>query len=232
MTPRQFSTQGIVLGRTDYGEADRILTFLTPDYGKVKAMAKGVRKAGAKLAGAIELFSVTDIAVVAGRGEIGTLISARLVKHYGNIVKDIERTSKAYELLRLTDKSTEARAESGYFDLLRGALESLNDHQIDAELTEAWFKMQLLKLAGHTPNLRTNREGAELAKSNSYSFDYDKMAFMPNTNSEFNTNHIKFLRLGFGNHSPKALQRINDIKKIVHNTQALIDTILKTYIHI
>jgi len=50
---KRINTHGIVLARTDFGEADRILTFLTPDNGKVKAIAKGVRKQKSKMAGGI-----------------------------------------------------------------------------------------------------------------------------------------------------------------------------------
>ena len=230
--PSQFSTQGIILARTDFGEADRMLTFLTPDYGKLKAAAKGVRKAGAKLAGAIELFSVTDITLVMGRGEVDTLISARLQRHYGNIVKDIERTNTAYELLRLTDKSTESRPESTYFDLLNQALEALNDGRIDTELTELWFKMQLLKIAGHAPNLRNDEGAKKLVQSKAYRFDLDGMCFKAAKKGDFDTDHIKFLRLGFSNNTPKALQRIDKVKTLINDCLPLIDTILKTYVRI
>src|SRR4051794_34279516 len=101
-----YTTQGIVLNRTDFGEADRILTFLTDDHGKVKAMARGVRKAKAKLAGSIELFSVSDLSLIPGRRDMDTLISARLIKHYGNIVRQLERTKVAYDFLKLSDKAT------------------------------------------------------------------------------------------------------------------------------
>src|SRR5580765_2280386 len=101
----QVATQGIILTRTDYAEADRIITFLTPDHGKLKAIAKGVRKAGAKLAGAVELFGISDISFVIGRGEISTLTSARLIRNYGNIVKDINRTTAAYEFLKIINKA-------------------------------------------------------------------------------------------------------------------------------
>ncbi|MDO8591465.1 MAG: DNA repair protein RecO, partial [bacterium] len=69
----RYVTQGIVLSRTDFGEADRILTFLTNDHGKVRAIAKGVRKSKSKLAGGIELFSISDLTLIIGRGEINTL---------------------------------------------------------------------------------------------------------------------------------------------------------------
>jgi DNA repair protein RecO (recombination protein O) len=72
---QQLQTRGIILSRTDFGEADRILTVLTPQQGKLRLMAKGVRKIKSKLAGGIELFSVSDITYIRGKGELGTLIS-------------------------------------------------------------------------------------------------------------------------------------------------------------
>jgi DNA repair protein RecO (recombination protein O) len=107
----QILTRGIVLSRTDYGEADRILTLLTPDQGKIRLIAKGVRKIKSKLAGGIELFSVSDVTFIRGRGDIGTLVSARLDTHYGTIVKDIERVQLGYDLIKQINKSTEDQPE-------------------------------------------------------------------------------------------------------------------------
>ena len=70
------TTKAIVLSRVDYGDSDRIITILTPEYGKLSLMAKGVRKINSKLAGGIELFSVFDAGFVMGRGEIGRLTSS------------------------------------------------------------------------------------------------------------------------------------------------------------
>jgi len=58
---KQFVTTGLVLSRTDFGEADRIITVLTPDHGKLRLMAKGVRRMKSKLAGGIDLFTVSDL---------------------------------------------------------------------------------------------------------------------------------------------------------------------------
>src|SRR3954464_12617433 len=127
---KQFLTKGIVLSRTDYGEADRILTLLTPEQGKLRLMARGVRRAKSKLAGGIELFSVSDITFIRGRGDIGTLISARLNKHYANIVKDIDRVQLGYELIKQLNKATEDEPEEGYFHLLNQALETLDNKEI------------------------------------------------------------------------------------------------------
>lgn len=231
---RSYITKGIVLTRTDFGEADRILTFLTNDHGKIKAIAKGVRRAKAKLAGSIELFSVSDLTLIPGRRDIDTLISARLVKHYGDIVKDIERTTLAYELLRLTNKATEEQPEPAYFDLLKQALISLNDSELGTQLINLWFNMQLLKIAGHTPNLHTERSGTKLKVTGTYDFHMDHMHFVPEAAEQgpYTASHIKFLRLGFSAARPNVLRRVSGVDKLISATQPLVQTMLKSYVRI
>src|SRR5262245_10052748 len=122
---KQLVTEAIILSRTDYGEADRILTLLTPDQGKLRVLAKGVRRVKSKLAGGIELFSISTIIFIRGRGEIGTLISTRLVKHYAHIVADLDRTMAGYELIKEINKVTEDEPGPEYFMLLRQVFEVL-----------------------------------------------------------------------------------------------------------
>lgn len=231
---RSYTTKGIVLTRTDFGEADRILTFITPDRGKLKAMARGVRKAKAKLAGSIELFSVSDLTLISGRGDIETLISARLIRHYDAIVKDIERTTIAYELLRVINRATEDQPEPAYFELLRGALAGLADINTAPKLTELWFQMQLLKLSGHSPNLRTDRSGAKLTASKTYDFHMDHMHFVPEAAEQgpYNASHIKFLRLGFSANQPRLLGRVQGVEAVADATQPLVRTMLQAYVRI
>ena len=75
--PRDLRTEAIVLRRTDYGEADRILQLLTPE-GKKSVVAKGVRREKSKLAGGIELFSVSEVVIHEGKGDLGILTGAKL----------------------------------------------------------------------------------------------------------------------------------------------------------
>ena len=70
---KQISTTGVILSRVNYKEADRILGVITPNYGKVRLMARGVRKIKSKLAGGIELFSISSLNYVNGKGDISTL---------------------------------------------------------------------------------------------------------------------------------------------------------------
>lgn len=200
----------MVLARTDFQEADRILTILTPDHGKLRAIAKGVRRPRSKLAGGIELFSVSDLTVLPGRGELGMLISSRLLIHFGNIVKDINRTMLGYELLKRMNRLTEDAAGQEYFNLLRAAFRGLDDLELSYELVELWFTMQLLKITGHTPNLRTDDKDNKLLVDQTYVFNFDDMAFQQQPEGPFNANHIKLLRLGYGTESPEVLKQVTD----------------------
>jgi len=230
---KQFSDKAVILTRTDFGEADRIITFLTARHGKVKAIAKAVRKSKSKLAGGIELFSVSDITVIVGRGEINTLISTRLVKHYANIVKDLARTQLAYEFIRLLNKNTETAAEFAYFKLIKTGFEALDDSSIDPELTALWFNMQLLKIAGHAPNLRSDSRGAKLKSSATYGFRLDDMHFAPQESAgDFTEHHIKFLRVGFAARGPRVLARVVEASKLAEATQPLIQTMLKSSLRV
>lgn len=229
---KRFVTRGIILNRTDYGEADRILSFLTSDHGKVKAIAKSVRKSKSKLAGGIELFCVSELTLIVGRGEVNTLISSRLVRHYGNIVKDIERTKAAYEVLRMINRATQDQPEPAYFKLLDHTLAALDDPTLDQELSRLWFNMQLLKLAGHMPNLRSDLAGAKLAVSKYYSVNLDQMRFEPAKSGSFNAKHIKFLRLGFGAAKPRILQRVEGAGELVSTCAPLIETMLRSHVRI
>jgi DNA repair protein RecO (recombination protein O) len=225
----QVVTEGIVLSRTNFGEADRIITMLTPDRGKVRLMAKGVRKIKSKLAGGIELFSVSQISFIPGKGDIHTLISSRLKKHYGNIVHDINRTMLGYELLKRINRATEDATESDYFDLMKISLITL-DGSLQINLLEMWFDAQLLRLAGHQPNLLTDLQGKRLQADQLYTFDFDNMAFAQADQGLLTPDHIKFLRLVFGLREPLALGQVSDAHKVIGPCTQLIGTMRQQFI--
>jgi len=228
---KRLITRGIVLSRTEYGEADRIVTMLTPDQGKLRLMVRGARRLKSKLAGGIELFSVSDITFMPGRGDMGTLISARLSRHYANIVKDIDRVQLGYELIKQLDRATEDSPESDYFDLLGQAFAALDDSAVPPELIRVWFQAGLLKLAGHEPNLLTDAAGQKLAADRRYNFDYDAMAFMAQSRGGFAADHIKFLRLLFSGHQPQTLTQVQNLKTLLPACQRLVQTSFQLHIN-
>ncbi len=224
---KQQITTGIVLTRVDYGEADRILTILTPDQGKLRLMARGARKIKSKVAGGIELFSVSEINYMHGRGEIGTLLSAHLQTHYNGILTDIDRVQLGYKLINMLHRATEDQPEPEYFMLLMYSFTALADHQIATNLIDIWFQAQLLKIGGHTPNLHTEVNGHELQADKTYNFDYQQVAFFVSGEGKFTPDHIKLLRLFFGPNTPQAIIRVDQLESLFPQIAPLI-TILKT----
>lgn len=224
---KQIITTGIILGRTDYGEADRILTVLTPDRGKLRLMARGVRKVKSKLAGGIELFSTSNITYIEGKREIGTLISTRLIKHYAAIVKDIDRVQLGYELIKLLNKVTEDHPEAEYYQLLEQAFAALDDPGVDPELIRVWFQAQLLRLGGHAPNLGTDAGGNKLEPDAAYNFDFESMAFTPQVAGKFRAAHIKTLRLLFSGNVPGGISRVQGLNGLLTGLAPLVAAMLQ-----
>ncbi|PID31842.1 DNA repair protein RecO [Candidatus Saccharibacteria bacterium] len=205
---KQVVTDAIVLSRTDYQEADRILTLLTPDHGKLSVIAKGVRRAKSKLAGGIELLAVNEITYIDGRSDIKTLRSARMRQYYDKIVTQLPRTMLAYDLLKRIHRVTEDDTEPEYYHILQASLAGLNNLGCDPDRTEAWSIVHLLMISGHTPNLRTDAAGEPLVAGQRYNYDFDASLFVPHDAGAFGADHLKLLRLAYASQSPQALCQV------------------------
>jgi len=191
---KQLTSPAIVLRRTNYGEADRIVTFLTPA-GKVKALVKGVRRSKSKLAGGIELFSESTITFLETRGDLQRIVSTRLDTHWGEIVGDLQRMMFGYEAMKQLDKLLEDDADRAYYELLKQTLEGLADLEMPLATVEVWFYLRLLKLQGHEPNLETDAHGAKLLPDSLYAFSFEDMCFVPSSSGQYRPEDIKLLRL-------------------------------------
>ncbi len=230
MLMNQLKTKAIVLSRRNYRETDRIITVLTPNYGKLTLIARGVRVMKSKLAGGVELFTLNDISFIRGRGEMSTLVSGRMDKNFPNIITDINRVREGYELLKTIDKTTEDEAEEEYFQLLLNSLEGLNDLTIGLDLIRLWFMSRLIAVSGHEPNLATDLSGNRLQESSSYGFDPGVMTFTDQNGGKFSSLHIKFLRIAFAANSPQVLNRINGANKLTSDVLPLITSIRQMYL--
>lgn len=223
-------TQSIVLSRLQYGEADRILKLLTRDQGKITVMARGVRKVKSKLAGSIELFGVSEIGYVQGKGDMGTLVTARLSKHFPGIMSDIDKTMMGYEILKTINKITEAGCDSSYFDFAVSSLEGLAGLSGASDLVgfRVWFGMQLLSLMGHAPNIDTAQDGSPLREGAAYQFHFDDMAFYETPRGSYNDLHIKLLRIA-QQRKLSTFLRIKQLETHVAPLEPLVRTMLAKY---
>jgi len=187
-------TKAIVLRRTNYGEADRILQLLTAD-GRRSVMARAVRKERSKLAGAIELFTVSDVVIGEGKGELGILTSAKLVHFYRHILEDYDRLQFGYQAIKLVARASEAVDEPEWFELLEETLAGLDAKTIPQALIETWFYLRYASLLGHELNLEIDTEGMKLQSSGTYRYDVAEQGLRSVGGGELEGEHIKLLRL-------------------------------------
>lgn len=187
-------SRAIVLRRTNYGEADRIIDLLTPS-GRISVIARGVRKEKSKLAGGIELFAVCDVVVGEGKGELKTLISARIIAFYGNILLSFDRMQFAYEVLSQVAKASSSLATKDWFEIVSEVLEELHVGKVPLNLAETWYYIRVVQVLGEELNTLRDCEGAKLHPDKTYVYDNQEKCFRVDQKGTITENHIKILRL-------------------------------------
>ena len=90
---------------------------------------------------------------------------------------------------------------------------------------------QLLKINGHMPNLNTDSAGLSLDPDLSYSFDFDEVSFATNARAQFNSKHIKLLRLLFGNYHLKQISRVENIENMLSDIREIIEKLFNNHLH-
>lgn len=187
-------TRAIVLRRTNYGEADRILQLLTPE-GKRSVMARGVRREKSKLAGGIELFAVCDVVITEGKGELGILTSARLVQFYRHILEDYDTMQFAYEVVKQVGRASEMVDEPEWYDVLAEVLMALDSLTISRQLVQTWFYLRYAALLGHELSLTHDTTGQPLRPDVRYMYDESEMGLREAREGNIAADQIKLLRL-------------------------------------
>lgn len=209
-------TKAIVLRRTNYGEADRIVQFLTPENGVLSVMAKGVRREKSRLAGGIELFATCDVTVGSGRGELGILTASRMDKFYSHIMTDYDRLQFGYDAVKQVASVAATVDEPAFYDLLEQTYQSLDDTTIDVRLTKAWFWLQLAILLGVGMNLATDVNGMKLVEDARYNFSEFDHGFVFNEKGMFGSEHIKLLRI-LSAQSPRVAAHVSGLGDLIND---------------
>lgn len=150
---RSYRTRGLVLRTHKLGEADRIITLITPN-GLVRAVAKGVRRTSSRLGATLEPFMEVDAQLVMGRN-LDVVSQAQLRHPYGQLlVTDYGSYTIANAIVEIAEKLLEADAESTaqQYRLLHGAIALLSKHQIDSGAVLDSYILRALSIAGWAPS--------------------------------------------------------------------------------
>lgn len=217
MAGREEKTLAIVLRRTNYGEADRILQLLTPN-GKRGVLARGVRKERSKLAGGVELFSVSEVIIREGRGELGMLTGARLVEYFDALVKDLELIELAGTMMRVVNRRAEQVDAPEFFDLLRQALRAMQRHAGETgvwkEVLAAWWQINLARASGEEANLCFDVVGQKLEAEGRYAWNAELEALERQERGQIGAEAIKFLRV-LNSVSAEMALRVRGIEEVI-----------------
>lgn len=134
------------------GEADRIVTLLTRQHGKVRAVARGVRRTGSKFGARLEPFMVADVQFYEGR-TLDTITQAVTLGSYGaEITADYASYTAANAMVETADKLTETEPSLQQYLLLVGALRSLARGEHGPALTLDSYLLRALSMAGWAPS--------------------------------------------------------------------------------
>jgi DNA repair protein RecO (recombination protein O) len=149
---RTYRAEAIVLKTNDFAEADRILVLFTRHFGKVRVVAKGIRRATSRMAGHAEPLTHATYQLARGR-ELDVLTGAEARAIYPQMRGDLGLIAAGWYVAELVDRFTADRVPSApLFDLLETALRAL-DAGVAPPTVCRWFDLHLLDRSGFRPEL-------------------------------------------------------------------------------
>jgi DNA repair protein RecO (recombination protein O) len=150
--PRNYQTDAIIIKKTKLGEADTILTFYTPNLGKIQGFAKSLRKTKSKMAGHLELITHSRVSFARGRN-LDTVTGAQTIDSFVPLKTDFRLMSYAQYVIELVNQFTPENSEDqALFRLLLDTLHNLCQTD-DIEMLLRYFELHLLGEVGYRPQL-------------------------------------------------------------------------------
>ena len=149
MQPERFVTCGLVLRETDTRDADKILTVLTPDRGKLAVIARGARRKGSRVAAACQLLAYSEMTLYE-RGQWTMLDAANTIELFGGLRQDLTALSLAAYFAELTEAVADG-CGGDVLPLLLNALYALSALRKPPQLVKPAFELRLMALSGFEP---------------------------------------------------------------------------------
>jgi DNA repair protein RecO (recombination protein O) len=148
-----YSAEAVVLRKVDYGEADRILTLLTRERGKVAAIAKSVRKSKSRMAGQLDVFAHGKMLLAEGKS-MDVVTQFQRITENSALGAELKRAAVASVVVEVADKVMEERhAAPEMFVLVVDALAHLSDREVPPVMELADFLTRVLAELGYAPEV-------------------------------------------------------------------------------
>ncbi len=154
-TGRTYKSEGVVLKRTNFGEADKIVTIFSKHYGRITVLAKGVRRLTSRKRGDLEVFNQITFFASKGKG-IDIVTETQLQNCFSSWRKDLQKVAVAYQLCEMVDKLTvEGTEQEEVYELLAKDLELLSELKNEKSGNFLGsFGIRLLILLGYWPKAK------------------------------------------------------------------------------
>lgn len=149
MQPERFVTCGLVLRETDTRDADKILTVLTPDRGRLSVIARGARRKGSRVAAACQLLAYSEMTLYE-KGRWTMLDAADTIELFDGLRQDLTALSLAAYFAELTEAVSDGSG-GNVLPLLLNALYALSALKKPPQLVKPAFQFRLMALAGYEP---------------------------------------------------------------------------------
>jgi DNA repair protein RecO (recombination protein O) len=170
---RTYQTEAVVLRRRNWGEADRILTLYTPQRGKIRVRAAGVRKPASRKAGHLELFHRANLFLAKGR-DFDIVTQAETVESFARLRDDLVRSAAASYAVELLDRLTPEEEENpAAYQLLVQTLRELCSRG-NAALALRCYDLKLLDAMGYRPELFQCTVGGETIQAEDQFFSPER----------------------------------------------------------
>lgn len=216
----QYKTTGIIIKRTNLGEADRILTIYTKNRGKIKVLAKGVRKTLSKMAGHLEPFCLSDLVLAEGRN-LDTITGVETKKCFFSLRNNLKATRMAQYLAEITDKMThENEKQPSIFHLFEETLDEINGSQVD--ILVPFFELNFLAQMGYQPELNCCLQCKQKISEGNNFFDFSGGLICERCGKgrPITTPAIKVLRL-FLSHQLSYIKKVKIEPKVLAEVKAV-----------
>jgi DNA repair protein RecO (recombination protein O) len=223
---------GIILGKRDVGEADRLYTFYTLEKGKIQAVAKGVRKSAARLAASLENFNLVSLTLV-GKGGTKKITHAIIEENFSCIRNNLESLEQVFSTVKILDKLVEkGEKDVELYKYLVDFLRSVNSLGVNSGfkleiirlgyilkmLDQLGYRFEVNKCVNCRKNLQSGNNFFNISSGGVFCGDCGKISYSA---IKISDNSIKAMRIIYQNQigSLKKLQTdrrgVNELKAVI-----------------
>jgi DNA repair protein RecO (recombination protein O) len=223
---------GIILGKKDVGETDRIYTIYTLENGKIRVLAKSVRKANAKLAGFLENFNLAEIFIAKSQG-MGKITGSLVIDNFSNLRKNLETIQSVFDSLKILNKLiNDENKDRKIFELLKDYLKTADNLasqkcEEKLEIISLGFAFKLFEELGYKIEVGNCVGCGEKIEEGNNFFDPQQGGIIcercysrVKNGVKINTNSIKILRIVFKN-NVSSLSKLKTDKKDIDNLKII-----------